>query len=274
MRGGVYRRTLDAGNEAVVLTVHADPSRPSLVATLPVTAARAVVPTVARLRALFDLDAEPARIAADLGRHRTLRPLVAQHPGLRVPGAFDAFELAVRAVLGQQISVRGATTLAGRLVARFGDPLPAPDGTLTHRFPSPAVLAAAGERRVAAIGLPAARAATLVGLAEAFASGALRLDPSVSHAEAMVALTALRGIGPWTAEYMCMRVLGWPDAFPASDLGLRRALGGVNVAQATRLAEPWRPWRAYAAMHLWHGLAAKSPRARSLTTPLPEGESA
>lgn len=198
-----------------------------------------------RARRLFDLDADPIAVAARLGG-------VAQIEGLRVPGAWDGFEMAVRAILGQQVTVKGATTLAGRLVARFGEPLAAPIGPLTHRFPSAAKMA---EAEVEAIGLPAARAQAIRALAGAIASGAIDLGASSDLEHTVAALTALPGVGPWTAHYIAMRAAREPDAFPAGDLVLRkRASEGADPMSPRDLsarAEAWRPFRAYAAMQLW-----------------------
>jgi AraC family transcriptional regulator, regulatory protein of adaptative response / DNA-3-methyladenine glycosylase II len=173
---------------------------------------------------------------------------------LRVPGAWDAFELAVRALLGQQISVKGATTLAGRLVRAFGAPLAHPDGDLTHLFPTPAALADAD---VASIGLPRARAETIRRLALLVRDGDLALGESSDEDEARAALAKIPGIGPWTIEYSAMRAFAAPDAFPSSDLGIGHALSRKDkrpsARDVERIAEAWRPWRAYAAMHLWSG---------------------
>jgi len=225
----------------------------------------ALEPLLARVRRLFDLDADPHAVAADLGRHPTLAPLVARRPGLRLPGAADGFEIAVRAVLGQQVTVRGASTLAGRLVRLAAEPLAAnpagPDGRplpLTHLPLTAERLAEASPEALAGIGLPRARAATLVALARAVADGELPElvdDRPVAEPEQLVRrLTALPGIGRWTATYVAMRALPWPDAFPEGDLGLRRAMGGLSPARLRAAAEAWRPWRAYAAQHLWASL--------------------
>jgi AraC family transcriptional regulator of adaptative response / DNA-3-methyladenine glycosylase II len=201
---------------------------------------------VTRVRRLFDLDADPLRIDAHLARDRRLAPSVRARPGLRVPGAWDAFEIAVRAILGQQVSVAGATTLAGRLVARFGKPVPDAADGLTHLFPTPQALMDAD---IASIGLPRARAAAIAGLARATAEGKRPLEPESGGLD-------LAGIGPWTGAYVAMRGGRDPDAFPAGDLVLRRALAGEDQPAPPEravllLSEPWRPWRAYAAMHLW-----------------------
>ena len=169
--------------------------------------------------------------------------------------------LAVRAVLGQQVTVRGATTLAGRLVRAFGTPLDRAEDGLTHLFPRPEALADAD---LASIGLPRARAATIRALAGAVARGETVLDASRGLEDAVARLVAVPGIGAWTAHYIAMRALGEPDAFPAADLGLRRALGNgagpLAPARVAERAEAWRPWRAYAAMHLWAGLAGEEDR--------------
>jgi AraC family transcriptional regulator, regulatory protein of adaptative response / DNA-3-methyladenine glycosylase II len=164
---------------------------------------------------------------------------------------------AVRAVLGQQISVAAATTLAGRLAARFGDAIATPHAELMRLAPTPDRIASAADDAIAAIGVPRARARTLGGLARAVANGELSLDAAGAAGEngemsgALDRLVALPGIGPWTAHYLAMRAFGWPDAFPETDLGVRRALGGVSGPRARALAEPWRPWRAYGVTHLW-----------------------
>ncbi len=206
-----------------------------------------------RARRLFDLDLDPLRLQAGLGRDELIGRLLAERPGLRVPGAWDGFELAVRAVLGQQVSVRGATTLAGRVVRACGEALPArlAHGGLTHLFPTPRALARAD---LSAVGLTGARQRTLGALGAAVASG-LRLAPDGETATTLARLQALPGIGPWTAQYVALRALRDPDAFPVGDLGLRRALaqGGAPVSSARLrdVAERWRPWRGYAAMALW-----------------------
>ena len=253
--GGVYRRTFGLGDAAGTIEVRAAAGEPHLVMRV----RRARLPEVVeRARRLFDLDADPVRIADHLARSPELAPLVARRPGLRVPGGWDAFELAVRAVLGQQVTVRGATTLAGRLVRAFGRPLDRAEDGLTHLFPRPEALADAD---LASIGLPRSRAATIRGLARAVARGELVLDASGGLEDAVARLAAVPGIGAWTAHYIAMRALGEPDAFPAADLGLRRALGNgagpLAPARVAERAEAWRPWRAYAAMHLWTALAAK-----------------
>jgi AraC family transcriptional regulator of adaptative response / DNA-3-methyladenine glycosylase II len=216
------------------------------------TGLRGIGQVVSRCRRLFDLDADPQAIAAALAADEALAPLVAARPGLRVPGAYDGFELAVRAVIGQQVSVPAASTLTGRLAARHGtrlDGAAGPARPLSVLFPRPADLADAD---LAGLGLTTARQATLRALAAACAAGRLNLDPGTDPEEIAARLAELPGVGPWTVAYIMMRT-GDPDAFPGSDLGLRRAMErlGFEPGRAGR----WRPWRAYAALHLWAALA-------------------
>jgi AraC family transcriptional regulator of adaptative response / DNA-3-methyladenine glycosylase II len=257
LSAGVYRRTAAIGALRGWLAVRADPEQPALRAEISMGLAGALMAVVARLRRFFDLDARPDAVASFLGKDARLRPLLARRPGLRVPGAFEPFEMAVRALLGQQVSVRAATTLAGRFAAALGEPAATPHPELTRFSPDPASVRAAGAELSARIGVPAARGRALVALAAAVERGlALACSPDLS--DTLDALRALPGVGDWTAEYVAMRALAWPDAFPAGDLGLRRALGDVTAAQARRIAETWRPWRSYAAIHLWTNLADHS----------------
>ncbi len=240
---------------------------------------RELVGLVERVRQLFDLEADPLALSDHLGRDPMLAPLLQAHPGLRAPGAWDGFELAVRALLGQQITVAGATTLAGRLAAAFGEPAPFESAGLSRLFPTPEILAQADVHR---IGLPRARGEAVRELARLTASGQLDLTPAADESETLRRLRAIPGVGEWTAQYVAMRALRDPDAFPSSDLGLRSAtvVAGVlpaahaprgapgratsapptpgarsrpilSTADLARRAEAWRPWRAYAAMHLW-----------------------
>ena len=243
VESGSYARTVELGGRAGSIDVRQDPDGRHLRLAVRGVVGADLLATVTRVRRLFDLDAQPSIIDAHLRRDPRLASSVRAHPGLRVPGAWDAFEVAVRAVLGQQVTVAGARTLARRLVERFGAPVPDGRDGLTHLFPTPAALARAD---VAAIGLPGARADALRGLARA-----LHADP-----RAIESLESLGGIGPWTAAYVAMRAGRDPDALPASDLVLRRVLAGADgVAPTARavetMSEPWRPWRAYAALHLW-----------------------
>jgi AraC family transcriptional regulator of adaptative response / DNA-3-methyladenine glycosylase II len=220
-------------------------------------------PLVQRCRRLFDLDAAPNAIAAILGADHALVPLLAAHPGLRVPGAFDGWELAARTVLGQQVSVTGARTLAGRLVAALGESLPVPEGGITHRFPTPQTVAAAD---LTGLGLTRSRAAALRALACGVAECEITLDHGAEWEHTEQALLALPGVGPWTVACIRLRALGDPDAFPSGDLGVRRAMEELglptNARDIVARAEAWRPWRAYAAMYLWESLKQAKPEDR------------
>jgi AraC family transcriptional regulator of adaptative response / DNA-3-methyladenine glycosylase II len=210
------------------------------------------------VRRWFDLDADVDAIDWHLSRDPLLAPLVAALPGLRVPGAWDPFELAVRAIVGQQISVAGARTIAGRLVERAGDRLPTPHGEVIALFPHPEQLASAD---LDAIGMPGARVRSIVALAAAVADDPSLLTPTADLDADVARLRSLPGVGEWTAQYIALRGLRHADAFPASDLGILRALAGPDgrrptPAEALARAEPWRPYRAYAAQHLWSAAAA------------------
>jgi AraC family transcriptional regulator of adaptative response / DNA-3-methyladenine glycosylase II len=225
------------------------------VAGAPVTALHRLT---ADARRVFDLAADPAQVAAALGGDPLLGPLVRRRPGLRLPGAWDAFECAVRAILGQQVSVAAGRTLATRLVEVAGTPLRAPLDGLTRCFPTPEALAGASLR---GLGLTSARAHALRALATAVAEG--RLDLEGPAPEVVEGLRALPGVGDWTAQYVALRALGEPDAFPAADLVLRRMAGG-DAPMTTRAlearAEAWRPWRGYAVFHLWAEAKARGTR--------------
>ncbi|HEY2176361.1 MAG TPA: AlkA N-terminal domain-containing protein [Mycobacteriales bacterium] len=245
-----YRRTIRLPRTSGVLELVPDGDH--LTMRLAVDELVDLTAAVARARALADLDADPDAVGLVLRADPLLRPLVDARPGLRVPGHVDGFELACRAVLGQQISVAGARTMTGRLVAALGDPLPEPAGPLTHLFPTAAAIADAD---FAGVGLTGARQRTLRAVGAAVATGDLRLDRGADRARTETQLLDLPGVGPWTASYIAMRALGDPDAFPAGDLGLRRTsagLGGPADTDALELrSHRWRPWRAYAAQHLW-----------------------
>ena len=207
------------------------------------------------VRDAFDLDADTEAIDATLSADPALRPLVARRPGLRVPGTFDGFELLIRAIFGQQVSVAGARTSLGRLAARFGTPLEEPDGGITHLFPSPTQVAAIPPEDLA---MPRTRAATIRRVAELVESGALHLDRKSSRDETLATLQTVPGIGPWTLAYVAMRALRDPDAFIAGDLGVRKGAAEIGLPSSPREllahAERWRPWRAYAVMHLWRAI--------------------
>mgnify|MGYP005815474113 CR=1 FL=1 len=209
--------------------------------------ARVVPAVLGRVRHAFDLAADPREIGATLGA------LAAAHPGLRVPGTIDGFELAVRAIVGQQVSVKAARTLVGRLVAVHGGTIADAGARPARLFPEPAAIAALAPQDLARLGLVATRARAIHALAEAVAAGALTLEPGDDVEATLERLRALPGVGDWTAQYIAMRALRWPDAFPAGDLVVRRALGVTTSARAEAASAAWRPWRAYAVMHLWKG---------------------
>jgi AraC family transcriptional regulator, regulatory protein of adaptative response / DNA-3-methyladenine glycosylase II len=243
-----YSRTVRIGQLSGWVVVANHPETHSLKVQVAPELLPGLLPLISRLRRLFDLDASPDRIAVILG------PLAAENPGIRVPGAFDGFEIAMRAVLGQQISVPAATTIAGRVAERFGEKIDTPFPDLKFMVPTAAQIAAVPVSDLRKLGLTDARAATLGALAKAVAGGQINFLNAVSWEESLKQLTAVPGIGPWTAVYIAMRVLGWPDAFPHQDLGLQKALAVRRASDALALSEKWRPWRAYAAMQLWNSL--------------------
>jgi AraC family transcriptional regulator, regulatory protein of adaptative response / DNA-3-methyladenine glycosylase II len=255
-----YRRVLDLPHGPGIAALSPASSDDHVACTLRLTDMRDLAAAVQRCRRLLDLDADPVAVDEALGGDALLAPLVRRSPGRRVPGVVDGAELAVRAVLGQQISVAGARTLAGRLTAALGEPLPEAmaDEALTHAFPTADALATADPD---ALPLTRARTHALRTLCGALADGSLALHPGAERGAARERLLALPGIGPWTAEYVAMRALGDPDAFPATDLGVRRALERLgepgDPRAAARRAERWRPWRAYAVQHLWASLAQR-----------------
>ncbi|GAB2784368.1 DNA-3-methyladenine glycosylase 2 family protein [Dyella kyungheensis] len=215
---------------------------------------------VNKLRRMFDLDASPQSIGDALKESPVLRPLLRKRPGLRLPGGWDGFEIAVRAILGQQVSVAAARTLATRIVQRFGTPVTSPVAGLERLFPGPELLV---EADLKALGLTTARAATVRGVAQALLDGRIDFRSEQPLDEFVERWVALPGIGEWTAHYMAMRALSHPDAFPAADLILRRAAAGdgpeLSTKALTSLAEGWRPWRAYSVMHLWRSASDAAP---------------
>jgi AraC family transcriptional regulator, regulatory protein of adaptative response / DNA-3-methyladenine glycosylase II len=234
------------------LRISQAPGAPVLVLDVAFPRAERLQEIVARVRRMFDLDADVGAINAHLARDRRLRALVRRHPGQRLPGGWDGFEIAVRAILGQQISVAAARTLAQRLVERFGVETVREDGAGCRLFPAAQTLADAD---LGAIGLTRQRAATLRAMARAVCDGRVGFHAEQTLERFVASWVELPGIGAWTAHYMAMRALGEPDAFPAGDLVLRKSVAAGGQAVSTRaleaMAEPWRPWRAYAVMHLW-----------------------
>jgi AraC family transcriptional regulator of adaptative response / DNA-3-methyladenine glycosylase II len=279
----VYRRTVTDGEASGIIEIEPATDAHQLIVRIPVALARRASEIAERVRRLFDLGAFPAEIAEHLGDDRTIGPLVKRFPGLRVPGAWDPFETSVRAVLGQQVSVKAATTVAGRIVEQYGTRLDlkqaardrkdhvrnfaTPTGVTVdasspsprYAFPRPERLARARLRR---IGIPSGRATAVRQLARAFCDGRVRFDGSMEFADIVDAMTGLDGIGPWTAHYVSMRAGGEPDAFPSGDLALRRAAERRDKSLHTeaalkKRAEAWRPWRSYATMYLWTDYTAQ-----------------
>lgn len=264
---GVYRRTLRLANgPGIVELSPASGSRTTgghVLCRLRLTEPRDLAGAVRRCRSLLDLDADPEAVAEVLGPDPLLGPVLRERPGVRAPGHVDPAELTVRAVLGQQVSVKAARTLAGRLVERFGEPLGRPEGALTHTFPTPDALAAADPTEMS---IPVARGRALVEVAAALADGRVDLGPGCDRDEAERRLVGLRGIGPWTARYVRMRGLGDPDVFLETDLGVRKALERsalpATPAAAARGALAWSPWRSYATHLLWASSAHDEHRER------------
>lgn len=255
--GAVYRRSFRLGDEVGVLKVRPHQRHNALeLCVSGEVGPDTLLQTFVRVRRLFDLDADAAALQASLSGDTALRPWLRRLPGVRVPGTWDAFELACRAIIGQQISVKGATTIAGRIAQRFGEPLPHHDGGLWRLFPTPERIANAD---LDGLGMPRARARALRLLARAVLNGNISFSTSRNE-RLKEALIAIPGIGPWTVQYIALR-LGEPDAFPATDLALLKspASRGTTTPQALlERAETWRPWRAYAAMILWQALAVSS----------------
>jgi len=259
--GDVYRRTVMHDGRAGTVEIGHLPERASLEATIRFPCVRALPAIVTRIRRVFDLGADVATIGAHLAQDPLLAPLVAERPGLRAPGGWDGFELAVRAVLGQQVTVEAGRRLAGRLVALCGTPLRADQQAapgLALTFPGPSQVAAAD---LASLGMPGARKLALQALAEAAIADPLLFQPLGTVEETVARLRAIRGVGEWTAQYIALRAVGETDAFPATDIGLLRGAAGPagprpRPDELHGRAEQWRPWRAYAAQHLWAADAA------------------
>ncbi len=263
--GGAYRRSLRLPNGDGSVTLSAEPGDGAIRAVFELEDLRDLTAAISRCRHLLNLDADPVAVDDVLGADPLLGPLVARRPGIRMPGAADGFELAVRAVVGQQVSVAAARTVAGRLVRAAGRPLRNPTLPVTHTFPSAEALGELTRTGPEVFAMPASRRRTLAALAAAVAGDELSIDPGADPEEVRTGLLALPGIGPWTAGYVAMRALGDPDAFPAGDLGVRHALGALggpaDSCGAASLAERWRPWRAYAVAHLWASLGEARDRA-------------
>jgi len=244
---GIYRRTISLDGNHGCFEVSHDEKNHVLVVRLQFGDPRSLFFITERIRAMFDLNADWAAIVQSLRSDPALATPVERSPGLRVPGCWNGFELAIRAILGQQITVKGATAISGRIARTLGKPFPSGSG-LTHVFPTPAVLA---ETRLYKLGLTGARADTIRALARAVCDEQIRFDRVTDSNALLGRLLEIPGIGHWTAQYIAMRALGEPDAFPSSDLGLLRAMGVKSSRELEERSKAWRPWRAYAAMYLW-----------------------
>jgi AraC family transcriptional regulator of adaptative response / DNA-3-methyladenine glycosylase II len=246
-----YLRTVQLGKHRGWIRVRHHGGRRTLAVELAHSLTPVLPALLGRLRHVFDLSARPDIIAAFLAADPDLAGAVERNPGLRVPGAFDGFELAVRAILGQQVTVKGASTLGGRFAAALGASAKTPWAALTHLAPTPRRVAESTPGEIASLGIIRSRAVAIVTLAREIVSGRLTLEAGADPAVTIAQLVALPGIGAWTAEYIAMRALRWPDAFPRDDVVLRKRLGGVSAAQAEMRSQRWRPWRSYATLHLW-----------------------
>jgi AraC family transcriptional regulator of adaptative response / DNA-3-methyladenine glycosylase II len=248
-----YARTVRFGDAKGWIRVTQSPKKHALMLELTHSLTPVLPVLLGRVRALFDLDARPDLISKHLARDARLSTAVKGNPGMRVPGAFNGFEMGLRAILGQQVTVKAATTIAGRLVDAFGEPIVTPMAQLNRLTPAATRVAGATANDIARLGILAARARCIKALAEAQSSKDLCLDGVTPHDpdDAIKRLTELPGIGQWTAQYIAMRALRWPDAFPKEDIAVRSNLGGVTATQAEELSQTWRPWRSYAVMHVW-----------------------
>ncbi len=232
------------------ITVAPSKRRSALRVTVSASLAGVIPQLLSRVKHLFDLACHPEEISEALG------PLAAAHPGLRLPGAIDGFEVAVRAILGQQVTVKAASTLAARFAQAFGEPFETPHAQLRVLFPTPAAIAALDHGDIARLGVIAGRARAIIALAREMAEGRLRLEATSPVDPTVAALEALPGVGPWTAQYIAMRALAWPDAFPHPDVAVLKAMKLTVAARALKDSDAWRPWRAYAVLHLWKSLEA------------------
>jgi AraC family transcriptional regulator, regulatory protein of adaptative response / DNA-3-methyladenine glycosylase II len=246
-----YMRTIAIDDVSGWLSVTPSERPYALEVTLSSSLAPKFLQVLARLKRLFDLQARPELIEQQLGG------LATNYPGLRVPGACDSFEVAIRAILGQQVSVKAASSLAGRLAKKYGHEISTPFSELSLLSPQPDALAAAKVEDISALGVMPARAQTIVSFAKNYASGKLDLQPGADYESTVAKLISLPGIGEWTAAYIAMRCLAYPDAFPHDDLGIKKALGLSSKKAMLLEAEKYRPWRAYAAMHMWKSLEKK-----------------
>jgi AraC family transcriptional regulator of adaptative response / DNA-3-methyladenine glycosylase II len=247
---GAYARTVRLGRHTGWIRVTHAPEKRALLVEFTHSLTPVLPALLGRLRSLFDLAARPDLIAAHLKKDGRLSKAVRAHPGMRVPGAFDGFEMATRAILGEQITVKAASPGAGRLADAFGEKVATPFPALTRLTPLAERIAPAGVGAIARLGIGSARAQSILALARAFHAGSLALDAGADPGIAIPQLMALPGVGLGTSHYIAMRALHWPDAFPKDDRAVRQSLGGVSAKQAEALSQAWRPWRSYAVVHL------------------------
>jgi AraC family transcriptional regulator, regulatory protein of adaptative response / DNA-3-methyladenine glycosylase II len=245
---GAYVRTASFGKHAGWIAIRKNPDKSTISIQVSTSLAPVLLNVVARCKRMLDTQADPGLIAASLGT------LAGDRPGLRVPGAFNGFDLAVRAILGQQVSVKAASTLHGRIAQKFGAVIETPYPALSRCAPTAQSLAELSTDDLSGLGITGTRITTILALARAIASGFVSLEPGQDVEQTSARLKTLPGIGDWTTEYIAMRALSWPDAFPYSDLGIKKALNLKSDKQIIAYAERYRPWRSYAAMHLWKSL--------------------
>jgi AraC family transcriptional regulator of adaptative response / DNA-3-methyladenine glycosylase II len=252
--GSFYARTVHLGDSKGWIKVTRSEKKNALLLEFTHSLAPVLPALLNRARDLFDLNARPEIISGHLAQDKILGPLVKANPGMRVPGAFNGFEMGLRAILGQQVTVKSATTVAGRLVASFGEPVVTPFPELNRLTPAPGKVARVDINKLAKLGIVRARCESILGLAQAQASGRLSLDSGNHHSpeDTIERLAQLPGIGPWTANYIAMRALRWPDAFPKEDIAVRNNLGRITARQAEEMSQAWRPWRSYAVLHIWN----------------------
>ena len=248
-----YARTVQLGQAKGWIRVTQSRKTHALIVEFTHTLTPVLPALLRRVRALFDLNARPDLISRHLSKDSRLSAAVKANPGMRVPGAFNGFEMGLRAILGQQVTVRAATTIACRFVETFGEPIVTPIAELNRLTPLPARVERATVDDIARCGIVSARARSIIALAKAQRETGLCLDSLGQHHpdESIKRLAELPGIGPWTAHYIAMRALRWPDAFPKEDIAVRNNLGGVTAKEAEALSQMWRPWRSYAVMHVW-----------------------
>lgn len=262
-----YARTIRLGAHTGWIKVTHQPAKRALMVEFSHSLTPVLPILLGRLRDLFDLTARPDIISAHLMQDEHLSKSVSVNQGLRVPGAFDGFELGIRAILGQQITVKAATTIASRFADAFGSRIATPFPELFLLSPIPEPVASASIESIAKLGIVSARAKSLIALAQAAASGELELKSGLNPEKTIEQLLKLPGIGPWTAQYIAMRALHWPDAFPQGDVAIKSGLGKTSWKEIEEQSEPWRPWRSYAVLHIWKSLQPTAPQARAASRP-------